>query len=169
MSTPAPVTLQAERIHDLWTEMMPILERHRAEVAHYKDIPLGVDRARYEILQDAGMLWVFTMREGGTLIGYNVFVVAPNLHYTTALAAIEDVLYLDPSRRALGLGRKMLQWIDEHLAKRGCTYVARHVKLAHDHGALLKRAGYEPVETIWQRRLAGVTAPQSVVPATAQA
>lgn len=147
-----------ESITGLWDEIMPILERHRQEIAVYKDIPLRVNRAGYDSMQERGLFKFYTMRENTRLIAYNAFVVAPNPHYLDALAATEDVLYLDPSRRALGLGRKFILWVDAELTKLGATYISRKVKTAHDFGALLKRCGYEAIEMTYHRR------PEAIIP-----
>jgi GNAT superfamily N-acetyltransferase len=163
------LVLGLESITALWDEIMPILERHRQEIAVYKDIPLRVNRAGYDAAQANGALKFYTMREDGRLIAYNAFIVAPNAHYLDALAASEDVLYLDPSRRALGLGRKFILWVDSQLAALGCTYISRKVKTAHDFGALLKRCGYDAVEVTHHRRLAPAAAPADACTTTAPA
>ncbi len=51
------------------------------------------------------------------------------------------------------LGARFIQWCDEQLTAEAVQVVYQHVKLAYDFGSLLTRLGYEPIETVWGRRL----------------
>lgn len=99
------------------------------------------------------MLNVFTARheETNALTGYAIFFVKHNLHYSTSLQAIQDVLYIDQKQR--GFGAKFILWCDQELKKLGVQAVYHHVKTKHDFGPLLKRIGYEHIDQIWGRLL----------------
>lgn len=130
----------------------PLLEAHWKEVAHYPDIPLDVDWPRYDALEYAGLLKIFTARSGqGQLLGYAIFVVQTNMHYRKSLQAMQDVLFISEQHR--GFGRKFIEWCDDRLRDDGVQAVYHHVKIAHNFGPLLERMGYELIDRIYGRRL----------------
>ena len=60
--------------------MKPMFAAHKAELAVYDDIPLDPDFDFYKRAADAGLLTILTMRDGGDLAGYAVFIVRPHAH-----------------------------------------------------------------------------------------
>ncbi len=170
----------------LWQEIQPLLTAHWKEVAFYDDIPLSVDVGAYEASEQSGILRIYTVRKkdhehvgeglsrgaiyNGTLLGYAIFFVRPAPHYSQSIQAAEDVIYIDPSVRG-GTGYKFIAWCDEQLASEGTQCVSHHVKLAHDWGKVLERQGYEPVETLWVKRLdrpAGIQITPPVIPSVVE-
>lgn len=156
---------------EVFTEALPLLQAHFREVGHFQDIPLDVDRGMYYTAQENGAVRCFTAREarpnpvaGPTkglwfLVGYALFFVRSNPHYSGSVQAVEDVIYLDPIVRG-GTGAKFIRWQDEQLAGEGIQVVMRHVKEAHDYGKLLERQGYEPVDRLFAKRLDVMTEPE---------
>ena len=137
---------------DLCEEMLPLLNLHYHEIAHYKDIPLDPNFPAYIELDKANALRVYTARDSDNrLTGYSIYFVRYNLHYSGSLQAIQDVLYIDPTQR--GFGAKFIIWCDKQLAAEGVDVVYHHVKKAHDFSPLLKRMGYDEIESVWGRRL----------------
>ena len=135
-------------------EIEPLLIAHYREIAHYQDIPLAPDLGRYEGLSKADALRIFTVRVAGKLCGYGVFIVSLNLHYSTSRQSAQDILYVSPEYRGAGLGRKLLAYCDVMLAREGVQMNAHHVKAAHPKlGEILSAMGYEPMETVWVKRL----------------
>ena len=104
-------------------------------------------------MQNAGKLRVFTARDAGRLVGYAVFTVDFAVHYSTSLQAIQDVLFLLPAYRNAGNGGQLISYCDHVLRGEGVQCVIQHVKRAHDFGPLLSVLGYEPIETIYVKRL----------------
>jgi hypothetical protein len=136
----------------LWAEIMPLLERHWIEVAHYSDIPLHVDVNAYAMAEANGFLRVYTIRDDATLVGYAAFFVRPNPHYASSLQAVQDVIYLHPDYRG-GTGARFIAWCDAQLREQGVQAVYHHVKQAHNWGPMLERMGYELVDLIFAKRL----------------
>ena len=136
-------------IHDL----EPLLEAHWKEIAHYQDIPLGVDWEGYRKAFHADQLRVFTVREYSKLVGYAIFLVRRNPHYSSSLQATQDVLYLDPQVRHAGIGGRFIDWCDQQLRDEGVQAVYHHVKSSHNFGPLLERYGYQLVDLVYARRL----------------
>lgn len=149
------MTFQREFMSDeLVDEIFPLLEQHWREIAHFQDIPLKPDWESYGKLESAGLLRVFTARDTEQkLIGYAAFFVRPAMHYMSSLQAMQDVIYVDPARRAGGLGARLIIWCDEQLKAEGVQAVYHHVKAAHNFGPLLENMGYQLVDLIYTRRL----------------
>ena len=138
---------------ELYGEMWPILDAHYKEIAHYQDIPLSPDTIYYDTAQKIGILRVYTVREGSKLVGYSVFSVSKNPHYSTSLQAKQDILFLSKELRGGMNGFKFIKWCDEELEKEGVQVVYHHVKKSHNFGPVLERMGYELVDLIYGRRL----------------
>lgn len=144
---------QREQVAQTAQEVKPLLERHWAVIAAYKDIALNPDWEMYLGAEAKGLLRVYTIRHEGQLVGYQVFFVRSNPHYKQSLQAVQDILWLDPEHRSPTLGVRFIDWCDEQLTREGCQLVYQHVKCKHDFSPILKYLGYEQIETVWCRRL----------------
>lgn len=138
--------------------MWPLLERHYKEVSAYQDIPLAPDFEKYEQLEKLGNVRCFTAKMTTAdntlaLVGYCIFFVHINIHYTSSLQAVQDILYLEKSQRGQGLGKKFIDWCDEQLSKEGVELSYHHVKTKLNFGPLLESLGYRHVENIYARDL----------------
>lgn len=144
-----------ERAHDVWQEMIPLMEKHWEEIAHYKDIPLNPDYETYLKMEDANILRVFTARDDdGVLIGYAVFFLKHNLHYKDSYQALQDIIYVDPERR--GIGARLILWSEKQLKADGVQVVCQHIKASTPHTVeLFERLGYEKIDIILGKRLDG--------------
>lgn len=137
---------------DLFHEVMPLLEKHYHEIAHYKDIELDPDIEAYENLERNNAIRCFIARdELEVMVGYAVYFIRHNIHYKSSLQALQDVIYIDPERR--GFGAQFILWCDEQLKAEGVQIVYHHVKNAHNFGPMLERLGYRLVDLIYTRRL----------------
>lgn len=146
------MNFQKELLNDVLKEITPILYAHYREIAHYQDIELKPDWAKYQMLEDKGVLRMFTARlETGELVGYAVYFVQKNVHYSDSLQAVQDILYIRKENR--GSGGRLIKWCDEQLASEGVQAVYHHVKQAHNFGPLLERMGYDLVDLIYAKRL----------------
>ena len=143
-----------ERMHDLWPELEPLIREHWLEVAHYLDIPLDPDRDAYNAMEDAGAVRAYTARIKGVLVGYVIYFVRPNLHYSGSKQAVQDVLFIAPEHRG-GLGFRLLRWSHERLRDEGVQVVYQHVKVKPglNFGPVLERMGYELIDNIYGKRL----------------
>lgn len=139
---------------NLLSEMAPLLREHWLEIAHSHDIPLEPDYATYLELQSQGKLKVFVARSASCeLIGYAVYYVTHNFHYSSSLQAQQDVLFVRKECRKGSVGTRLIRFADEALRKMGVQVVLQHVKVAHNFGPLLERMGYEAVDIIYRKRL----------------
>lgn len=139
---------------DIFDEMIPLLEKHYLEIAHFKDIKFEPDYDQYRKIDEIGCLRTFTARdEESKLVGYAVFFVKSNLHYKSSLQAVQDVIYLERSKRGAGIGKDFVAWCDGQLKNDGCEVVYHHVKEKHNFGPMLESLGYQLVDLIFARRL----------------
>ena len=139
--------------NSLCEEIFPLLEKHYDEVAHFKQIPLSPDFKQYKKLDEMGVLRCYTARdETGGIVGYAIFMVKHNIHYSTSLQAVQDVIFIHPERR--GFGIKFIKWCDEMLKADGVEAVYHHVKREHPAlGVILSRIGYKEIDHIYGRAL----------------
>jgi hypothetical protein len=142
---------QRETLAGAFSDLMPLLEEHYREIAHYQDIELDVDLEGYIRVENAGMLRLFTCRRQKELVGYAAFFVKPNLHYQKSLQAVQDVVFISKEHR--GFGRDFIRWCDEQLKLEGVQVVYHHVKSKHNWGRMLEGMGYELVDLIYAKRL----------------
>ena len=146
-------TYQEEKISELWDEIMPLLEQHFWEISANHDIPLNPNVQAYNQMEANGNFKIYTARDNGELVGYAAYFLAPNMHYMDSFQAQQDVLFLKADRRKGMTGIRLIKYADKMLAEHGCQMVCHHVKVKNDFGLILKRLGYNLVETIWSKRL----------------
>lgn len=137
-------------------EMRPLLEAHYAEIAHYPDIPLDVDIARYIRAEAQGQLRIYTIRIDGNLAGYADFTIARSPKYQSSLQANQGDLFLLPDYRRGRIGINFIRWCDVQLKGEGVQVVYQHQKVKHPAlGRVLEHLGYEQIDVIWGKRLDG--------------
>ena len=148
------VCFQTETLDAVRGEVLPLLQAHFEEIAHFQDIPLDPEWEVYDALEMNGALRIYTVRDNdATLVGYAVFFVRRSPHYRGSLQAVQDILFLVPALRGQMLGARFVRWCDDQLRVEGVQVVRHHVKAAHDFGPLLERLGYELEDRIYVRRL----------------
>lgn len=147
------ILFSRESVAKIWDEIQPLLERHAAEIAHYKDIPLSPDKDIYFEMDRQGSIRVYTARKVGVgqLVGYAIFFVRRALHYTGSVLAQQDVLFIDHGHR--GFGSKFIAWCDDELRRESVQVVSHHLKAAHNWSKILSRQGYELQDLIYTKRL----------------
>lgn len=163
------VTFQVESISAL-----PEMQRHFA--AHWQELgeksfPLNPDYELYRRLSEAGVMRVFTVRHGGELIAYSVYIVGGDFHYQQKKAEI-DIYWVHPdwrSRRGIarwlksklgfrsapGIGMRLFAYAEKCLCAEGVRIIDTRVKIASPGaGHMLSRLGYAPIE-IGYRKVIG--------------
>lgn len=152
--TPLDTSLSFAReafTEQLMAELGPMLREHLDELSH-AGIPVSIDEGAYLAFEANGTLRVFTVREGGRLVGYAVFIVANSPHHASSLQAIQDMIYVLPDYRGYA-GARLLHFADGELREDGVQVAFHVVNAKRDWGALLERMGYEPVERVFMKRL----------------
>lgn len=148
------VLFQREPIGSLWPELLPLATAHWREVRWDLDSEANPDQAKLAAADDAGVYRIFTARQDGELIGYAAYWIAHHTQNSTSLEADADAIYLRPDRRIGRTGTDLIKYADEALRAMGVRMVYQHVRGARDFGPVLERLGYEPIETVYARKLA---------------
>ena len=143
-----------EKYADVIEEARPLIELHYDELASYKDIPLRLRHKMYLIAEIVGEFVLYTVRDGGKLIGYASFFVREPMHYEGSSWAFADVIWIHPDHRKSGLGRQLVRFYEVELERKGVSVVSVAEKIAHPAlGLLLKAEEYTPREVHHQKRL----------------
>jgi len=139
----------------LVAELGPLLREAAAEV-YGAPLALEADGAAYVGLAAAGRYGVWVARDaGGAAVGVCGMVLADRHPHVGEPAASQDVLFLARRARTFVAARDFLAAVDRALLESGVVYVYRAAPADRGVlGALYRRAGYAPAETIHVRRLA---------------
>jgi hypothetical protein len=146
------LTFQMEKLHEVRSEIEPLLQDHWDSVPPDYGHPFDPDWGAYESIESAGRLRIFTARHHGVLVGYVVAIVGPGLHSRQSLRAMTDLWYLAPHMRHGLHGVALLRWSEERLTDEGVDLVCHGTRQARV-GKLLQRGGYAPQETVWVKSL----------------
>lgn len=138
----------------LLAEALPLLREHFKEI--YPEEQTMADKfAAYLQLAKDGVYHVMTVRDAiGTLCGYAGFYLRPHPHKADSIEALSDVLYLSPSHRGQGIGKKFIRLCDEMLKEKGVVNAMYSVPQGADTLLiLLDSLGYAPKELVLGRKL----------------
>lgn len=148
------IAYQREGLHPAFEDAQPLLRQHYEEIAWKRDkIALLPDIERYDAMDVAGKLRVFTARQEGTLIGYAVYILSNALHYKQTSVATNDVVFLQASQRGKMAGIRLMKFADAALKMDGVQVIILHIKTAANWGRMAELMGYEHTEAIYQRWL----------------
>ncbi len=93
-----------------WERLSTMLESGMAActVAQWREsgtdheaVPLQVDWARYQAMEDAGVLKLISARQDHELIGYGAYFISPSLMYATTPHVLCDSIYVRPEHRGI--------------------------------------------------------------------
>lgn len=142
----------------LWDEILPLLQAHYHEVAHFKDLALNPDLATYERVQATGGLRIYTARlADNSLVGYMVAFVARSMHYADHIFANQDILFVSEEHRGSRIGVDLIKYAHSRLrADDHVSVCMQHCKAKSELniGPMLERLlKYELVDHIYAIRL----------------
>ena len=149
------VTFQRESLtRELLAEAMPLIRAHYEEVRKWPDVALNVDELAYLHMQQAGVIRVYTARDKDwRLVGYASYFVHAQPQFCDAVDAVEDAIYVLPECRNGYIGRRLLRFTEDQLQAEGVRLIYQHAPEGHGFAHLLTHLGYEPVYTLYARRL----------------
>lgn len=141
-----------ENVIDIKSELEPIIKMHWEQIALNKDkIKLNPDWKQYKLLEDAGILKLYTVRDGTELVGYFCVVMAMGLHYADHVMAACDVLYVKPDKRAGLTGYKLISFVEKELKKLNVSVLAINTKVHAPFDKLMERMNYKCTERLYQK------------------
>ena len=97
---------------------------------------------RFRLAVEAGNLEVLAARDGDLVVGVAVLAIRLSVSLGGLFASIED-LYVRPEDRRRGVGRALLEAVDERCAARGISYVEAQVQ-DEEAETFYAALGYEP-------------------------
>jgi len=143
---------QIESLVECLEDMKPLLEKHWKEVAWYQDeIKLNPSYDKYLQLEELGMLHIVTVRDGEELVGYNINFINSHLHYSDHVYAVNDIIFLKPEYRNVGVAIGLLEVTEQELKKLGVSVVTIHMKTDHPFKSLMEHAEFTQQEHIYSK------------------
>lgn len=145
---------QQEFFSDCYEEAQELLEMHWNEIALNKDvIKLNPDVEQYEDAEASGCLKIFTARDDGKMVGYFALIVQRSLHYMDHAFAHNDVIFLHPEYRKGFAAAKLIKFAVDCMAQDGVSVVTINTKTKKPFDVLLKRLGFEHIESVYAKRI----------------
>lgn len=140
-----------EELSSCWDEAKDLATRNHSETGALETKEFAPDKEKYFLIEQSGMMRVFTARRYGELIGYCVFIIGNHPHYPNRKFATQDLLFIDKPYRGI-TSVKFIKWIDEELAKMGMDAICRIISTV-DYSSTLERMGYLPLEKSYIKKL----------------
>lgn len=133
----------------LVSELLPLLVEHHAETADEMYGPLDPDLAVYK----SEAMRIYTARQSGDLVGYQIFVVSLHPHSRKSIQASQDILYLKPKERKGLNGYRFMKWCCDQLKMEGVEMVHQHIPARNSFGKILERMGFRLEDLVYSKRL----------------
>lgn len=151
---PTQIAFKIESLGLVREDILRLIDLHYEEVAQFKTVQkLDPDWDMYEAMERSGRLWVMTVRDHGTLVGYIVMIVSRALHYKTLLMASEDIHYLLPEYRKGLTGYRLIANAKRAMQEKGCKLMLMRCKAEKSHAALFERLDGELSDLVYAFRL----------------
>ena len=134
-------------------ELKQIIELHYNEVGPYQ-FDFIVDWDKYLVMEDAGVVRLFTVRDDTELklVGYGIYIISTHTHFATTVFAMQDALYLLPEYRGNGAGTSFVLACEAFMDD--IDAVTQAVTPELDISETFKQAGYVPLENLYVKKLA---------------
>jgi GNAT superfamily N-acetyltransferase len=116
--------------------------------------PLDYDWPQHYLLEELGAYLVFTARERGRLVGFNMYNIWKHPHHKTVTYAICSLLGVWVSERGHGIGRQLVEYAETHLPDYGVEYMVHGDRYYHGKASLFEKLpGYVLMERHYQKKL----------------
>ena len=143
---------QQEFLPTVENDIRPLIQKHWEDIALNKDkIKLNPDWDAYYVLEQAGVLKIFTAREGDLLVGYFVVIIQYNMHYKDHLFASNDIIFLHPDYRKGRTGIKLIQFAEKCLKEDGVSVLSINTKVHKPFDNLMQFLKFSLVERIYSK------------------
>lgn len=141
-----------EKISDIQQELQPLLDLHWQQIALNKDkIKLKPDWQKYIAMNNAGLLFLYSARQDGKLVGYFVLTASTSMHYADHLFAICDIIFIHPDYRRGSAGAKLIKFAEKHLKSIGVSCIYINTKIHAPFDALLDKLQYTCIERVYSK------------------
>jgi len=121
------ITIQREDVYAVLHELIPLLKAHEGEVGHSRQLPFAPNWPLINNLIVSGNLVLFSARDDGVLIGYNLFCCARTTQHGQAVIADNELIYLKPEyRKGVSTIIELMATAEVQLMKAGVSAVRYH-------------------------------------------
>lgn len=148
------INYRQEFIDIVKDESIALITSHYNEVHPSREsFGLGMDWDLYSKLENMGMVKVFTARDDQKLVGYLWVLISPNLHSKGTKVASDDGLFVDKKYRGSSVAKGLIGFAEKCLKDDGFKtfYITGTTENPID--PLMKKLGYSPIETKFQKVL----------------
>ena len=140
-----------EKFQDWFKDAVPLVVANSKEIDIFGQ-QLDLDLEAYVSMDMHDLIKSFTVRDDdGKLVGYCLFYIYNHTHFKEMKVAKQDVIYVDPKYRTCGI--KLLRYTEKELKSHGIDLIIQAAPKISRLGGVLKRLGYEEMETLYTRRL----------------
>jgi GNAT superfamily N-acetyltransferase len=114
---------------------------------------LNPDWTAYEVMNQAGLIGVYTVRKDTDLVGYLVVLARAHPHYKDHVFASNDILFIDKEHRKGLLGYFLIKYVVEDLEKLGVSVLLFNTTVEKPYDPILKRLGFDLTEKLYMKFL----------------
>lgn len=145
--------ISVERFEDCYKELSPLWEAHWNETeSHRIEEEYNPNIEEYINLNRLGLFFQFVVRDDGVAIGHAGIHCYRSLQ-SQALIAAEDSYYILPEYRGMGLGRKLISYVEKFMAWKGAKMLIMVAKNGNHGHKLLDKMGYNDIGRQYFKRL----------------
>ena len=134
------------------SQELHVVQKHHDEVEP-KSRRFDPDLDWYKEAYRTGILHLVGVYDIEKLVGYSIEIVANNPHYRGKLYASNDLIYLHPDYRHLGLMLNLLEAVVSNLKGLGAVHHQVTLKQGNPCKSLMMDLGYDMAEVNWHREL----------------
>lgn len=146
------IVYQEEWFDEVVEDIKPLIENHWEEIALNKEkIKLNPDWEIYEALNDIDRLRIFTVRDDGRLVGYNILIINKHLHYKDHVFAVNDLIFIDEAYRGRTVAYRLIKYVEKMLKESGVSVMVMNMKVKSPFDKLLEGCGFTYVERIYSK------------------
>ena len=145
------ISIQCESLEDMIEELKSFLLAHHQEVEDGAWQP-DPDYDHYLECSKLGLMICTTIRDCGKLIGYSIDWQLKSLHYKGKTAMINDLIYILPEYRHMGLMKKLFEYLHVKCKSSKISMHSINLKVTNPCKQLMTELGYTNQEIVWMRR-----------------
>lgn len=131
-----------------------LVEKDWYEIQHNSDVlKLDPDWDMYRKLELEGLLYIFTCRDSGKLVGYFTVFIIPNLHCKGNTRAVNDSIFMEKSYRKGFTGIRLIKFAESCIKKDGHKTLTIATTEINPIDSIIYRLGYSKVSTSFEKEL----------------
>lgn len=115
--------------------------------------PYNFDWEVYHKSEQAGLLFVSTVRTNKELVGFALYMIIKAPHHDEVVMAECDSIFVAVSHQGLGIGRKLLEHTTAELRKLGVKWMVNRHRTRTNAVPLFESLGFVPWETVYMKEL----------------